>query len=1008
MVWPGAADRTVLVVDHQRVTVHVPPGEATSGLLGNNNGVADDDLRYPNGALVADPASEVTGPYAEAWRITDTESAFTYPAGQSTATFTDRTYPKNQTPPLAGYSDADVSAATQACQDGGVSSGPQAYWCTVDYLNARDASFIEAAGSSTAVLRSVNDATFGPDNALGTGFEGALPPNLAPLRLTSDPTLSSYAGPMFSRDRYGFYGDTHTPHDATRVSFDLIELGDWASAPGGESVHLSLNGTDVWSTSFTRAADGTAVPTAGEVGPVKASGTTAAGQPYRVVPVSVNVPSTDSRSSLSLSSTGLSAASNNALGVDNVSVALHAVPPQSFDVGAAPFTASDGAPGPGAGNLETKASQDVYRFTVPARGQSVYVGWSGSPNDSRLANWQIVDDTTGAQITSSFYASDKQVDNLPAGTYRLEVNPFNGQTGTYGLQVFPVPAPQSFDVGALPFSDTDGAPGPGAGNLETKASKDVYRFTVPAGGQPVYVAWSGSPNNSGLANWRVVDDTTGAQVTSSLLASDQQIGNLPAGAYRLEVNPFNGQIGTYGVQVFPVPAPQSFDLGALPFAASDGVPGPGAGDLETKASQDVYRFTVPAGGRSVDVTWPSSPNNSGVANWQIVDDTTGAQVTSSIYTFEKQVTNLPAGPYRLQVMPFNGQIGPYRLQVAVVPGADGFDVGPAPFTVSNGAPGPGAGNLEATSSKDVYRFTVPAGGQSIYVGWSGSPNNSGLANWQIVNDTTGAQITSSIYASDKQVDNLPAGTYRLEVSPFTGQTGPYGLQVFPVPAPQTFAVGAASFTVTNGAPAAGAGNLETKASKDIYTFTVPAGGQSIYVGWSGSPNNSGLANWQIVNDTTGARITSSIYASDKQVDNLPAGTYRLEVSPFTGQTGPYGLQVFPVPAPQTFAVGAASFTVTNGAPAAGAGNLETKASKDIYTFTVPAGGQSIYVGWSGSPNNSGLANWQIVNDTTGAQITSSIYASDKQVDNLPAGTYRLEVSPFTGQTGPYAFQVRPV
>ena len=130
--------------------------------------------------------------------------------------------------------------------------------------------------------------------------------------------------------------------------------------------------------------------------------------------------------------------------------------------------------------------------------------------------------------------------------------------------------------------------------------------------------------------------------------------------------------------------------------------------------------------------------------------------------------------------PFNGQTGPYRLQVAVVPGADGFDVGPAPFTVSNGAPGPGAGNLETTSSKDTYRFTVPAGGQSIYVGWSGSPNNSGVANWQIVNDTTGAQITSSIYASDKQVDNLPAGTYRLEVTPFNGQTGPYGLQVRPV------------------------------------------------------------------------------------------------------------------------------------------------------------------------------------------------------------------------------------
>src|SRR5690606_1941487 len=73
--------------------------------------------------------------------------------------------------------------------------------------------------------------------------------------------------------------------------------------------------------------------------------------------------------------------------------------------------------------------------------------------------------------------------DLPAGEYRLTVST-PGSTGTYVFTTFLKPEAESFDfeVGQkVEPGKIGGAAVPGAGNLETTASKDVYSFAVAEG-----------------------------------------------------------------------------------------------------------------------------------------------------------------------------------------------------------------------------------------------------------------------------------------------------------------------------------------------------------------------------------------------------------------------------------------------------------------------------------------------------------------------------------------------
>ncbi|MCA4135732.1 hypothetical protein, partial [Arthrobacter sp. M4] len=98
-----------------------------------------------------------------------------------------------------------------------------------------------------------------------------------------------------------------------------------------------------------------------------------------------------------------------------------------------------------------------------------------------------------------------------------------------------------------------------------------------------------------------------------------------------------------------------------------------------------------------------------------------------------------------------------------------------PVSVSNGVPGTGAGNLETTGAHDQYRFTVPAGGQSVFLADQGCPS---YMKWTLTNTTTGVvPATGYCYSGNRQIDNLPAGGYVLEWAGTNNASGPYSFNL---------------------------------------------------------------------------------------------------------------------------------------------------------------------------------------------------------------------------------------
>lgn len=100
----------------------------------------------------------------------------------------------------------------------------------------------------------------------------------------------------------------------------------------------------------------------------------------------------------------------------------------------------------------------------------------------------------------------------------------------------------------------------------------------------------------------------------------------------------------------------------------------------------------------------------------------------------------------------------------------------------------------------------------------------------------------------------------------------------------TSVIGRVGSAISDGVPAAGAGNLKTKGSKDTYTFTVPTGGKSLFLDFKACASNNanqylnGLM-WQVVSVTSDSKVAGDYCSSgNKSVMALPAGGYRLEMT----------------------------------------------------------------------------------------------------------------------------------
>jgi hypothetical protein len=973
---PGDGSRPQIWASGYSVQVNTPHASDLVGLEGNGDGNPNNDLLTSGGDPLPNAnASTIHSTFADSWRVDDSDTLFTYPDGESTADFTDTSWPL-QIPTLHELDDQTLAQATTACTDGGVMDGPQFDECLIDWAQTRSDQFVASMAQQTAPLTEPGARTVGAAGRDSEDFDSSVAPNYGSARYGTNPSTGTYAGPFSRNDRYVYYLPSLPPHLNATLSFDVVALGDW-TAFDGSTVNVTVDGNVVWSGN-----PAAATPTA--------TGTTAGGQPYAIYPVTVTVPHVDDQLRVGISAELPLGA--QAWGIDNVTTQLAVVPPQQFEP-TLPATITDGTPAAGAGNLETVVSEDDYAFTTSS---TTTVEIAASECDSSLGgslNYVLTDTGSGRTVTNNWVDcdSDKQVVDVPAGDYQLAIID-KGRSGAYKLKLDAV-APQQFDV-SLPLQVSDGRPSTGAGNMETPASEDIYTFSVAAPGTMQLDLGSCVGLNGYGVFLTLQDVATGHTAWSGWSLCDRSftIPDLDAGDYRLVAN-HGGETGTYELGVGLVPAPQSFALTSLPQTITDGDPATGAGNLETSSSEDDYTFTT--GSETTLEVAPSQCASSlgGSLKYVLTDTGSGQTVTTDWVTCgsDKQVVSLPAGDYQLAVTD-TGKHGAYTLKVdAVAP--QRFDVS-LPLEVSDGQPNTGAGNMENPASEDVYTFSLDAAGAlQLDIGHCTGLNGYGVF-LTLQNVATGATAWSGWSLCDRSfnVPGLDAGDYRL-VASHGGETGTYELGVEIVPPAQSFALTSLPQTITNGDPSAGAGNFETTSSEDDYTFTTTTAG-TLDVALSdctGSLSGSSM-HWVLTADGDGHTVADNWQSctSDGPGGNLPAGNYKLAITD-NGARGTYKLRVDSVN-PQHFAVDL-PMSVSNGSPSAGAGNLETAVSKDVYTFNVPAAG-NLHLDVSSCATGWGWFQYELT-DTSDGHVVASDWdygCSALTIRDVPAGDYDLTIS----------------
>jgi hypothetical protein len=917
VVWPGVGLRPRLYWQGGSIAMWLPPGAHTKGLLGNNDGDPLNDLAMSDGTAIpaGSSASVIYGRFADSWRVTDADSSFSYGVGQSTATFTDKTFPSNVLT-IGDFSEAEIAAASVVCADAGVVPGPQFEDCVFDVALTGDNKYADAAALVTDVLVDPNAHTFDASGILSEDFEGTVGSNFAASRYSQDASTTRVAGPLFDTPGYRMFARDVPRHDWTNIQMDVLTYGPVGSDSVNQSLGVEVDGKSVGNVAF----DGVEPQFVGDaVGSISriAVGQTAGGTPFSRYRLTMRIQHASPSLDVELVPSGFRGLLNTSLGVDNVLMTLEAPPSEEFHVALPLSIPSDTALiGTGAGSLGTPGSEDAYFFelTQPApRGLLIDHAQCGVGLSYTLEN--VSTNTRVVRRTCGDYLTEP----LPQGNYVLRVT---GASGDYALKLMVAPDPQSFAY-AVGDAVSNGVPGVGAGNLETIASKDVFTFTVPAGGQQV--AFDGSGYASVL--WwgsSLIQVATGTNLGK---VNDHHVFNLAAGDYRIEVE-WPGGGGTYWFSSYGIAGPPS----AVVATASDAsaavswaAPASNGGSVITG-----YTVTASPGGLSATTTGATSAMVSGLTN-------------GTAYTFTVTAANAA------------GSSPESSPSTAVTPSA--VTVPGAPTTVTTTP-----GNAQA-----VVAWTAPASnGGSAITGYTVTASPGGLSATTIIATsatisglTNGTAYTFTVTAANA-AGTSPASLASSAVTPRT------------VPGSPTAAVaaaGIASAVVSWTAPASNGGSAITG-----YTVTASPGGLSASTTGATSATVAGLTN-----GTAYTFTVTAANAAGTSPPSLPSSA----VTP--AATAPNA------PTIGTATAANASAVVTWTAPASNGGSVVTG-----YTVTASPGGLSA--------TTTGAINATVAGLTNGTAYTFTVTAANA-VGTSPASAASAAVTPRTvpgAPTGPVA------
>lgn len=484
--------------------------------------------------------------------------------------------------------------------------------------------------------------------------------------------------------------------------------------------------------------------------------------------------------------------------------------PQQFTI-AIGDEVSDAQPTTGAGNIETPGVRDSYTFQAAA-GQRVYFDLlEGGQVGQR---WRLTD-PDGVEVFNAFFIGDVGTVTLEkAGTYGLTVGTDRTDvTGAYRFRLWDVPSPQSFAI-SIDQVVSNNVPAAGAGNIETPGVHDIYTFTATAGQRVFFDLIQGLQVGQ---RWRLTDPDGSEVFNDAFIGDVGTVAMQKDGTYTLTVGTDESDVtGAYQIRLWNVPPAPAFPI-AIGDVVSDGVPGPGAGNIETPGTYDIYTFSVTAGER---VYFDLLEGPQVGQRWRLTTPE-GVEVFNSFFISDEGAVTLEKnGGYTLTVgADGNDVTGTYRFQLWRVPPPQVFPIS-IDQVVSNGVPAVGAGNIETPGAQDTYTFTAAAGQrvyfdliQGVQVG----------QRWRLA-DPDGTEVFNGLFIRDEGTVVLEkAGTHALTIGNDRADvTGDYVLRLWNIPAAQTFPIQIGDI-VSDGVPAAGAGNIESPGAHDVYTFTAQAG-----------------------------------------------------------------------------------------------------------------------------------------------------------------------------------------
>jgi len=545
-------------------------------------------------------------------------------------------------------------------------------------------------------------------------------------------------------------------------------------------------------------------------------------------------------------------------------------------------------------SADIQRSYEIDRFTfVAAAGEKVFLDVQAAASSLGLVLIEL-NAPSGDQLYSyAIRGGDAGTLTLnETGTYTIRVgsNSDDG-TGTYRFQLWDVPPADVFDV-SVGDAVSDGVPGAGAGRIETPGAHDEYRFTATQGDK-IFLDVQTADGTLDLIRLDL-DAPDGSNLYGyAIRGGDPGTFSLPStGTYTIRVgrNDEDGT-GTYSFQIWNVPAPDTFDI-VVGDSVSDGVPGPGAGRIETPGAHDEYRFTANQEDRifldvqaadgtldlvSIDL---SAPDGSSLYGYAIRGGDPGTFV-------------LPAtGTYTIRVGRNDEDgTGAYSFQIWNVPAPDTFDIAVGD-SVSDGVPGAGAGRIETPGTHDEYRFDAIQGDQVFLELLGGdssldsvkirllAPDGSTL-----VDEIARGRASNSVLLPD-------TGTYVVRVGSTSDDgIGAYGFTLWSVPPPDTFDI-VIGDTVADGVPGAGAGNIETPGAHDEYRFDANQGDQVVVDLRGGDSSLAGIRLGLYAPDET-RLVYEVVRGTGSYGATLPeTGTYVIRVGSTRDEgTGAYSFQL---------------------------------------------------------------------------------------------------------------------